>query len=324
MAQVLQPLAGMFSDVENDNLLIGLDISDDAAVYKISKDKAVILTVDFFPPVVDDPYSYGAVAAVNAMSDVYAMGGEVAVALNICAFPGDMEDAVISEILRGGAEQVKRAGGILAGGHTVDDKEPKYGLSVMGFAHPDAIMTKGGARPGDVLILTKALGTGIITTAGKKQKAEPAHLDAALGSMMQLSQTASQILVQEKIKCCTDVTGFAVLGHGLEIAEKSGVGLHLSASALPFLPGSWDYAVAGFFPGGTGKNKAALQNDIHFSESVGEETRLLLYTPETSGGLLAAIPPSKIEKILAEFEAKGAFCRVIGEVVEGQGIEVGP
>lgn len=310
--------------MEYDNLLIGLEISDDAAVYRLSADRAVILTVDFFPPVVDDPYSFGAVAAVNAMSDIYAMGGEVAVALNVCAFPGDMEDSIVSEILKGGAEKVKEAGGVLAGGHTVDDKEPKYGLSIMGFAHPDSLMTKADVRPGDKIILTKPLGTGIITTAGKKQKADQAHLQGAIDSMMKLNRTAAEIFVRETICGCTDVTGFALLGHASEMAEKSGVSIRISASAVPFLPGAHDYAEAGFFPGGTGKNERAYQQNIRFVGSIEAGLRRLLFTPETSGGLLAAVPSDKIEKVLGEFEKEGAFCRVIGEAVLGQGLEIIP
>jgi len=314
----------MFSDVENDNLIIGLEISDDAAVYRVGDDKAAILTVDFFTPVVDDPYNYGAVAAANAMSDIYAMGGQVAVALNICAFPAELDESIITEIMRGGAEKVKEAGGILAGGHTVDDREPKYGLSVMGFAHPDSIMTKGGARPGDKLILTKALGSGIITTAAKSQKAEALHIEEAVRSMMELNKDAARILVDHEIKGCTDITGFALLGHAFEIAEKSKVGMKISASSLPFLQGSMEYAAEWLFPGGTGKNKRAYEEHINFAVSIEEEMRHLMFTPETSGGLLAAVPAGKIQEVLAAFEKSGTFCRLIGEIVEGSGIKVTP
>jgi selenide, water dikinase len=322
LAQVLRPLAGIFSDMENDNLLVGLETGDDAAVYRISDERAVILTVDFFTPVVDDPYSYGAVAAANAMSDVYAMGGEVAVALNICAFPGELDGKIISDIMRGGAEKVREAGGILAGGHTVNDREPKYGLAVMGFAHPGSIMTKGNALPGDLLIMTKPLGTGIITTAGKNQCAIPSHIDEAVTSMMQLNRTASEILVTMKIRCCTDITGFSLLGHASEIAEKSGTGLKISAPAIPFLTGAHRYAEEALFPGGTEKNRQAYEKNIRFSDAIEKKIRSLMFTPETSGGLLAAIPRSTIDHVLAGFEESGIFCRVIGEVIETRGIEV--
>ncbi len=315
-------MAGMFSGVGDKNLLVGLEISDDAAVYKLDAERAVILTVDFFTPVVDDPYSYGAIAAANAMSDIYAMGGEVSIALNICAFPGDMDEAIITEILRGGAEKVKAAGGILAGGHTVDDKEPKYGLSVMGFVALESVMTKAQARPGDKLILTKPLGTGIITTAGKKGKAESAHIDGAIESMQLLSRTAARILVEAGIRACTDVTGFGLLGHACEMAAKSGSGMRFSASALTFLPGARDYAEMGLFPGGTGKNSQAFGPNIRFSASVDQAVRQLLCTPETSGGLLAAVPAAKLDAVLTGFEEQEAFCSLIGEVTEEGGIEV--
>ena len=314
----------MFSHKENSNLLVGLEISDDAAVYKIDDNKAVILTLDFFTPVVDDPYSYGAIAAANALSDIYAMGGEVSVALNVCCFPADMEVTVIMDILQGGAEKVKEAGGVLAGGHTIDDKEPKYGLSVMGTAHPEKIMTKGGARPGDLLILTKPLGTGIITTAAKADKAENAHINLAIRSMMKLSKTPSGILRESGIRGCTDITGFGLLGHASEIAEKSGTRLNIAASALPFLPGARVYAENRLFPGGTNRNMKAYKNNIVFHDSIGEEIMYLMYTPETSGGLLAAVPPSKIDTVIEEFKREGALCRIIGEVVEGKGIKVVP
>ena len=213
LAQVLRPLQNMFRAEDYPELLVGLEISDDAAVYKINDEVAVIQTLDFFPPVVDDPYDYGAIAAANAMSDVYAMGGEVVLALNICGFPPDLPPDVVTEILRGGAEKVAEAGGIIAGGHTLDDKEPKYGLAVMGFVHPDCVAAKAGARPGDVLILTKPLGVGIITTALKGQVAEPGHVEAAVESMKKLNRRAARLMQSVGVNACTDVTGFALLGH---------------------------------------------------------------------------------------------------------------
>lgn len=308
--------------MNDDNLIIGLEISDDAAVYRVSDDKVAILTVDFFTPVVDDPYTYGAVAAANALSDIYAMGGEVTIALNICGFPKDLDPEIISEIMRGGAEKVKEAGGILAGGHTVDDAEPKYGLSVMGLAHPDAIMTKSGARNGDILLITKPLGTGIITTAGKNQKAEQSHIDGAVESMAKLNRDAARILVSHGIRCCTDITGFALPGHLSEVVEKSGVGAYISYMALPFLEGAHLYAEQNLFPGGTFKNREAYQNHYTFDETITEQQRLLMFTPETSGGLLAAVPQKVYNAVLDEFYAKGVFFQVIGEITEEEGIRV--
>ena len=322
LAQVLSPLAGMFSQKEHPDLLVGLEVSDDAAVYRVNDHTAVILTVDFFTPVVDDPYDYGAVAAANAMSDIYAMGGSVTVALNVCGFPVDLPRDIISEILKGGADKVKEAGGVLAGGHTVDDKEPKYGLSVMGLVHPDGIMTKAAARPGDTLILTKPLGTGIITTAGKAGLAEAAHIKTAVESMARLNREASEIFVSHGLRCCTDITGFGLLGHASEIAGKSAVRLLIRSEALPFLPGTREYAAQWLFPGGTGKNKRAFEGGISIHGDIEEEVLHLMYTPETSGGLLASIPADQADGILGEFERRNIFCRVIGSVREGSGIEI--
>jgi len=322
LAQVLSPLAGMFTQTDNPDLLVGLEVSDDAAVYRIDDHTAVIMTVDFFTPVVDDPYAYGAVAAANAMSDIYAMGGSVTVALNVCGFPVDLPRDIISDILKGGAEKVKEAGGVLAGGHTVDDKEPKYGLSVMGLVHPDAIMTKAAARPGDTLVLTKPLGTGIITTAGKAELAERDHIEAAVANMARLNREASEIFVSHRLRCCTDITGFGLLGHASEMAGKSGVRLNVHAPALPFLPGTREYAEQWLFPGGTGKNKRAFEGGIYLNGTIEEEVLHLVYTPETSGGLLACVPADLVNAILDEFERRNIFCRVIGNVEEGTGIEI--
>ncbi len=308
--------------MNDDNLIIGLEISDDAAVYRVSDDKAAILTVDFFTPVVDDPYSFGAVAAANALSDIYAMGGEVTLALNICGFPKDLDPEIISEILKGGAEKVKEAGGIVAGGHTVDDTEPKYGLSVMGLADPDHIMTKGGAQVGDILLITKPLGTGIITTAGKNQKAQKAHIDGAIESMARLNRNAARVLVKHGVKCCTDITGFALPGHLYEMIEKSGTGAYISYMALPFLDGAAEYAEQELFPGGTFKNRKAYGEYFSFDDSVSEQQQLLMFTPETSGGLLAAVPTEVYNAVLEELYDKGIFFQVIGEITEGNSVRV--
>ena len=322
LSQILSSFSGMFSQVDHPNLIVGLEVSDDAAVYRINSDTAVVLTVDFFTPVVDDPYSYGAVAAANAMSDIYAMGGTVTLALNICGFPPELPRDVIAEILKGGADKVKEAGGVLAGGHTVDDKEPKYGLAVMGIAHPDRIMTKAGAQPGDSLILTKPLGSGIITTAAKAGLAEKKDIEAAVANMARLSDKAAGILISFGITGCTDITGFGLLGHASEMAQKSGVHIRLRASELSFLPGAGEYAEQWLFPGGTGKNKKAFEAGISMTAELEEEMVHLLYTPETSGGLLAAVPSEKKDGVLKEFERLGLFCRAIGTIEEGSGIDL--
>jgi len=322
LAQVLRPLEGMFRAEQYPNLLVGLEVSDDAAVYKISDEVAVIQTVDFFTPVVDDPYDYGAIAAANAMSDVYAMGGEVALALNVCGFPPGLSPEIVSEILRGGAEKVAEAGGALAGGHTIDAKEPTYGLAVMGLIHPDRVWTKGGSRPGDALVLTKPLGVGMVTTALKGGIADPAHVAQAVASMKQLSHDAARFIGQVGAHACTDVTGFALLGHACEMAQKGGVRLRFCFDKLPFVDGAVGYAEDNLFPGGSCRNKDAYERHVGFAPGLSEEMRLLLFTPETSGGLLAAIPPEKLDALLDLFAGTGHPCWVVGEVVEGEGVEV--
>lgn len=319
---MLRPLAGMFTAEQYPNLLVGLEVSDDAAVYKISNEVAVIQTVDFFTPVVDDAYDYGAIAAANAMSDVYAMGGEVALALNICGFTPDLPPDVIAEILRGGAEKVAEAGAALAGGHTIDAKEPVYGLAVMGLVHPERIFTKGGARPGDVLVLTKPLGVGLITTALKGDVADPAHVAAAVASMKQLNRQATRLLQETEVHACTDVTGFSLLGHAWEMAERSQARLRFTFERLPLLPGAREYAERNLFPGGSCRNRDAYARHIDFAPALSEEMQMLLFTPETSGGLLAALPPDRVETLLTRFAAEGAPCWVVGEVTEGERIEI--
>lgn len=302
--------------------MVGLSKADDAAVYRLTDDVAVIHTVDFFTPVVDDPYQYGAIAAANAMSDVYAMGGEVILALNVCAFPADMDPAIIAEILRGGAEKVAEAGGVLAGGHTLDDPEPKYGLAVLGVVHPDRVLTKAGARPGDDLVLTKPLGVGIITTALKGGVADPAHVQKAVESMATLNRLAAQAIQKVGVHAATDITGFSLLGHASEMAELSAVGLCFYFGKLPFLEGARGYAGKWLFPGGTNRNRDYYGCGVTFAPEIPEEMQMLLFTPETSGGLLIAVPAEKTPELEALFAALGRAVWRVGEVVEGSGIEV--
>jgi selenide,water dikinase len=322
LAQVLRPLEGMFPAHQHPELLVGLEVSDDAAVYKISDELAVIQTLDFFPPVVDDPYDYGAIAAANSMSDVYAMGGQVSLALNICGFPADMSPDIISEILRGGAEKVAEAGGVLAGGHTTEDREPKYGLTVMGFVHPDRILTKAGARPGDALVLTKPLGVGIITTALKGDVAEPEHVAAAVESMKRLNRETARLIQEVGVNASTDITGFGILGHAYEMAERSGVRLRFHLDQLPFLEGAARYADEWLFPGGAHKNRDFYARHVQWAAGIAEEMQLLLYTPETSGGLLVAVPPQALEPLTVRFIEEEQPFWTIGEVLDGEGIEV--
>jgi selenide,water dikinase len=301
--------------------LVGLESPDDAAVYRISDDQALIFTTDFFTPVVDDPYTYGAVAAANAMSDIYAMGGQVVLALSIAAFPPKLPAHVISEILRGAAEKVAEAGGVIAGGHTIDDDEPKFGLAVMGTVHPSKVGKKGGARPGDQLLLTKPLGVGIITTAAKGDQADPAHLDGAIQAMVQLNRKAAELAQQVTFHAMTDITGFALLGHGYEMASQSGVRLRFELERLPFLEGAKDYAALWLFPGGTCNNERTFEEHVTF-RGVADEIQQLLYTPETSGGLLVALPPAEAARVEELCRGAGQPVWRVGEVVDGEGIEV--
>jgi len=301
--------------------MVGLSSPDDAAVYRLNDETALIFTTDFFTPIVDEPYTYGAIAAANAMSDVYAMGGEVLMALSIAAFPPKLPGQVIGEILRGAGEKVAEAGGVIAGGHTIDDDEPKFGLAVVGVVEPVRVVTKGGARPGDQLLLTKPLGVGIITTAAKGDAAEPAHLAAAIQSMIQLNRRAAQLAAQVTVHAMTDITGYALLGHGYEMASLSGVRLRFYLDWLPFLPGATEYAELSLFPGGSCRNQETFARHVSFG-GLEEEMQLLLFTPETSGGLLIALPPGEADRLEALCREEGQAVWRVGEVVEGEGIEI--
>ena len=292
LAQVLRPLQGYASSAPN--LLVGLDAIDDAAVYHLNDQQAVISTADFFPPVVDDPYAFGAIAAANAVSDVYAMGGQVLMAINLVAWPDQLEATVLSEILRGGMESMAQAGGVIAGGHTVTDKEPKYGLAVTGMVHPERILTKGGARPGDLLIISKPLGTGLITTAHKRDLVQENDLQAAIQSMMQLNRKASEALVQAgtEVHAVTDITGFGLLGHAWEMASQSLTSMRFDFQALPLLPNAQHYAKLGCIPGGAHRNEDFLAPHVRINDQLALEQRTLLWDPQTSGGLFAAIDPA--------------------------------
>ncbi len=280
------------------------------------------MTVDFFAPLVDDPYAYGAIAAANAMGDVYAMGGEVTLALNIAAFPEDMAPETIAAILRGGADKVNEAGGVLAGGHTIIDAEPKYGLCVLGLVHPQRVLTKAGARPGDILYLTKPLGTGIVTTAAMRDRATPEHLQAAIESMTRLNRHPSHIVREVQAHALTDVTGYSLLGHAHEMAAASGVALRIPASGVPVLPGALEYAAQGIVTGGAGRNRKYLADKVRIADGVAEALQHVLFDPQTSGGLLFAVAPDKASEIEARFEAVKLPVWRIGEAVEGRGVEV--
>ncbi len=276
--------------------------------------------MDFFPPVVDDAYDFGAIAAANALSDVYAMGGEPMMAINLVAYPdGSIPLELLTEIMRGGAEKVREAGAVIAGGHTVTDKEPKYGLAVTGTVHPQKIIKKGRARPGDVLILTKALGAGVVTTALKRDIASAEHVAAAVASMSRLNMHAARAAQKHGVHAMTDITGYALIGHGQEMARLSDADLHIDVSALHWLPGALDLAQQGVFPGGMGRNREFFETHVTFADGIDEATQNLLFDPETSGGLLMSVAADKADALLSDLLEAGDDAVRIGEVAAGNG-----
>ena len=311
-----------FPAADMPDLLVGLEGADDAAVYRLTDELALVQTLDFFPPVVDDPYTYGAVSAANAMSDVYAMGGEVLLALQIAAFPDDLPTEMLAEIFRGGAEKVKEAGGVIVGGHTLIDVEPKYGLSVTGTVHPNAILRKSGALPGDVLLLTKALGTGIVLTSARADACAPEHLQAAIDSMLQLNRHASHLALEAGVHACTDVTGFALLGHADEMARAGSVRIVIEAAGAPALPGALEYIAQDQITGGASRNREGLAKTVSVAKGVAEETEHLLFDPQTSGGLLLAVPQERADALSKALAADGLLGARVGRVEAGAGVSV--
>lgn len=308
---------------------MGLERSDDAAVYRLSDRQALIQTVDFFPPIVDDPYVYGAVAAANSMSDVYAMGGRVLLALNVAGFPRDLPPRVIGRIFQGGADKVAEAGAVIAGGHTVVDKEPKYGLCVTGLVDPARVMIKGGLAPGQRLFLGKPLGTGVIATALKGRSAAADHVEAAVASMLRLNRGAAQLLMEFGVRGCTDVTGFGLLGHLSEMLLASGCGAALRLEAVPILPGAAGYAETGFFAGGLGRNRQFLEElsrrgrlELRLADGLPEARLGLLFDSETSGGLLFSAPADRAAEVRERFAAAGEPVWEIGQVVPDRALRV--
>jgi len=312
----------MFNPADYPDLLVGLGDPDDAAVWRIDEDRAIVATTDFFTPVVDDPYDYGAVAAANSLSDVYAMGGRPFLALNVSAFPPNLPTEMISEILRGGAETARQAGVVIAGGHTIQDKEPKYGLIVLGFIDPKVMITKGGAQPGDRLVLSKPLGFGVTTTALKAERANPSDVAEVVGWMKQLNKDTSELALEFGVRCGTDITGYSLLGHGYEIAQASNVRLRFSYEKIPLTSGARRYAEEWFFPGGASDNRLYYGTHVNFAPEISEPMQMLLFDPQTSGGLLLAVPPQALEAMLVRAAQLGQALWHIGEVLEGDGIEV--
>jgi selenide, water dikinase len=295
---------------------------DDAAVWQIDDENCLIATIDFFTPVVDDPYDYGAIAAANSLSDVYAMGGMPFMALNVAALPPDLPEEISREILRGGAEKVFEAGAVVAGGHTIQDKEPKFGLVALGMVRSDSLMTKQAVRPGDRLVLTKPIGFGVLTTAIKQEKANPEEIAEVVRWMSTLNRNAAQLAVELGLKAATDITGFGLLGHGLEMAQASEVKFEIQFDQVPVLEPAQNHARERVFAGGAFDNQSYFGKDVTFTRELEEHEQLILFDPQTSGGLLLAVPPEK----LADFEGKAQELSqpywVIGKVYKGEGLEI--
>jgi len=307
----------------SENVLIGFDTSDDAGVYALREDLALVQTVDFFPPIVDDPYDYGRIAAANAISDIYAMGAVPITALNIAAYPMEaLGPEVLGRILAGGAEVARVAGVAILGGHTVEDDEPKYGMAVTGLVRPGAVVTNAGARPGDVLVLTKPIGTGILASALKKDTLDAEQIAPAIRWMTTLNAAASRAMVAAGVRAATDVTGFGLLGHGYEMARAAGVALRIVASQVPVYQLARDVLAAGVAPGGSRRNAREHALFTHFSEAVPSDIRLLLSDAQTSGGLLIACPPDSLRELLSGLREPDALAAVIGSVETGSGINV--
>jgi selenide,water dikinase len=301
---------------------VGLDIADDAAIYQVAEDMAIVITLDFFTPIVDDPFAYGAIAAANSLSDIYAMGARPLLALNVAALPKKLPIEVGAEIIRGGASKAREAGIPIAGGHTIQDEEPKYGLVAIGAVHPDRIIRKSGARPGDVLLLSKRLGAGVITTGLMRDTATPEEIATVTEGMLTLNRAASELARAHNIHAMTDVTGFGLLGHSWEIAEQSGVGLVIDYKTLPWYPGAKRLGEDWTYPGGAFDNKLFYGPHVSFPPVMEEWEQVLCFGPETSGGLLMAFDPQDAERALQDARAQGVDLWPIGRVVAGDSIQV--
>ena len=314
-------LAGLLADIKvrtDPNLLVGFDKSDDASVYKISGELAIVQTVDFFPPIADDPYTFGQIAAANAMSDIYAMGGEPKLALNVMAVPADMDRDTVHAILRGGYEKVYEAGALITGGHSILDDEPKYGMAVTGFVHPDKIITNSGAKPGDELIFTKPLGSGIMTTAAKAGMASEEGLKYVLSVMTTLNKAARDIMVKYRVHACTDVTGFGLMGHLLEMTQGSGAGAVIDVRGIALVEESLRLAEIGILPEGMYRNRSFAESSVDGGD-VSLAVQDMLYDPQTSGGLLMAVDPDDADALFEELEPSVPRAQRIGRIEEYRG-----
>jgi len=314
LAQVLRHVV----PVEDPNALVGHSTRDDAAVYRVTEDKAIAVTVDFFTPIVDDPYDFGRIAAANALSDLYAMGARPLFVLNLVGFPRALlSEGALEEILRGSNEVARKAGAPTLGGHSIDDAEPKFGMVAVGEVHPDNIMTNAGARPGDAIVLTKPIGSGVIATAIKDGAATQDVVSGAVDVMSTLNQTAANAMLGVNAHAATDVTGFGLLGHLHQMLVASSVAARIQADSVPLIPGSRELANAGYVSGGTQRNLEDLAHMLDFAETIDADTRALLSDPQTSGGLLICIPPTRLDQLLSDLEGKASAAAVLGLIVNG-------
>ena len=304
--------------VGHPDLLVGSATGDDAAVYRLDDKTALVVTVDFFTPITDDPYEFGSVAAANSLSDVYAMGGRPLVALNVVGFPADLAVEMLGDVLRGGYDKAAEANCLIVGGHTVDDSEPKYGLSVVGLVEPGKQVSNAGAQPGDVLVLTKPIGTGIITTGCKAGVAPPGSVETAVETMATLNRAASEAMIEVGVNSCTDVTGFGLMGHLTSMMRASGVSATINRAQVPVLPGAIELLDQGVAPGGTRRNEAGVEEYVNWDAALSDVDRLLLCDAQTSGGLLISVPEARLSQLLAALESRGVATRaLVGSVRSG-------
>ncbi len=315
LVQVLSQLP----TTRHPNLLVGSETGDDAAVYKLDDNTSLILTVDFLAPITDDPFEFGAIAAANSLSDVYAMGGRPLLAMNVVGFPADLARDMLADVLKGGGAKAEEAGCLVVGGHTVDDPEPKYGMSVVGVVEPGKHVTNAGAQPGDALVLTKPIGTGIIATGCKQGKSPPDVMKNAVDTMVTLNRAAAESMAKVGVNACVDVTGFGLLGHLRSMVLASNVSASIYYSQVPVLPGTWDLLTQGIVPGGTHRNLRGLADNLVWHPELTDEQKLLLCDAQTSGGLLISVPQDRLQPLLVELQAAGVATRaVVGEITGEQ------
>ena len=319
----MRALGHRFPEHEHPNLLVGLHKADDAAVYRLNADQAIVQTLDFFAPTVDDPYQYGSIAAANALNDVYAMGADVLFALNIAAFPEDLPIEIVAAVLEGGADKVREAGGAVAGGHTIIDREPKYGLCVTGLVHPDAIRSNAGATAGDVVVLTKPLGTGVVINAMHGGHVSAAHEAFAIAQMSALNKTAAEVCRDFTVHALTDVTGFGIAGHMVEVSTNSDAAVELSLAALPAMPGLAEYVELDIDTAGQTRNREYFETQLSVGPALSRLQDTLLYDPQTAGGLLIVLPAAEAAALGDRLESAGVSHWQVGEVVDGTGVRVG-